>query len=1021
MESKGVESFWAVVNLARTLRREYMFIANEQTNVLNLHETYERNMCKTLQIAWICANRRQIINNLITANPEFGPSLSCQQTNKLENVQFLDVRQTHCISLAESRDTPVSQIDIVIGFIVNGLYGSAIHSRDAKMIIKLLQVLIETQIVVSDNPRRLLCAGSSAFTRLFQRYHETSFAAKLFLKTVLFEPIMTVLMQDEWKLEIDPQKIIYAQSTIENVNFFGEEASSEYLDNLQSHKQKMIDRLFSHVSRFLKSLSENWCLLPSTIRWMLQSIYHFLTRAKISKKEVNIILTDMIFTNFICPAMVNPNIYGIIDAAISDNTRYNLMLIGHILQTLALNDYHSVEDQLQGFLRKFDRNCISNLMNQLLQGEFSGSCEYRATIDHHITNKVVLATINELASITDLLATALELDTLEIKSEERRKIMLMLEQLPDFTESISGNVNFSTDSISPKTDEKSKSKLRERMQRTRTISNHPLQNNNQNDFETVFMIPLTSTENGKILTEEELLNNISIEISDKDISQPYIEQKSTQNNSRKLTIDKRKSFSLPHDDASGNTSDNLEAVSEAHSNHSVASSLELEEADQNDNDNLSDMISANVSGRGTPNISGRDTPSSQITEGGEVQQFAIPQMSKISNKTRSDIEDKFCKFEIKKLIEGDETISIISDTWSTDVLASDSEAIEASERHFSTPLIHTTLIPGDHNLNPLASSFGQLRITSIDSETQSESAWSTDAIMDTEDVQNHTARSESDSVVREREVPTNNLLYLTKASGIRCTSSDAVLFQQYQVETSQNSSNQLVTASNISSNSENIHNARCLQPSARQNSTDSYNSNSGSESKARLSSSDTNENNIQMHCIEKTGYQKCHAGKDRNDNTAKCIDHRKLEDLMGRIRPCNRTTGNPFENSAEFDFSPTNNSINSYSSNSSTHQSNTDHLTNVDDEITVEHRRLSSEQRNAKFDSRRNGMIDVGNFSNSFSFTDDYLNRETQLMSSNNIMDQPTNPISTGTSMVSTVSISIGEVRLRSYHRKQFF
>ena len=32
-------------------------------------------------------------------------------------------------------------------------------------------------------------------------------------------------------------------------------------------------------------------------------------------------------------------------------------------------------------------------------------------------------------------------------------------------------------------------------------------------------------------------------------------------------------------------------------------------------DNLSDMVSANVSGRGTPNVSGRDTPSSQVTEG----------------------------------------------------------------------------------------------------------------------------------------------------------------------------------------------------------------------------------------------------------------------------------------------------------------------------------------------------------------------------------------------------------------------
>jgi len=52
----------------------------------------------------------------------------------------------------------------------------------------------------------------------------------------------------------------------------------------------------------------------------------------------------------------------------------------------------------------------------------------------------------------------------------------------------------------------------------------------------------------------------------------------------------------------GNTSDYLEAVSEAASNHSVPSSVEL---DQDQNDNLSDMVSANVSGRGTPNISGK--------------------------------------------------------------------------------------------------------------------------------------------------------------------------------------------------------------------------------------------------------------------------------------------------------------------------------------------------------------------------------------------------------------------------------
>lgn len=125
------------------------------------------------------------------------------------------------------------------------------------------------------------------------------------------------------------------------------------------------------------------------------------------------------------------------------------------------------------------------------------------------------------------------------------------------------------------------------------------------------------------------------------------------------TQEKRTRFSTSHDEGSiGNTSDNLEAISEAASNHSVGSSLELENEDQNDNDNLSDMVSANVSGRGTPNISGRDTPSSQVNENEERalpevrQPFLAQPQPNLSKQIRSEIDDKFCKFEIKKQLEG---------------------------------------------------------------------------------------------------------------------------------------------------------------------------------------------------------------------------------------------------------------------------------------------------------------------------------------------------------------------------------
>lgn len=230
---------------------------------------------------------------------------------------------------------------------------------------------------------------------------------------------------------------------------------------------------------------------------------------------------------------------------------------------------------------------------------------------------------------------------------------------------------------------------------------------------------------------------------------------------------KNSRFSLSHDDASIGNSDNLEVVSEAPSNHSVTSSLELEENDQNDN--LSDMVSANVSGRGTPNISGRDTPSSQVTDGESVHNaMPTPQMQKLLSKARSDIEDKFCKFELKKF-EGDETVSIISDTWSTDVLASDSENLEANERerdrNFSTPLIPSAVVlPGDNNFDVLGVS-GVGRSGYLDaSDQRSESNWSTDVLasdseklaeIDTDDNLSITTKSDitdARRIERERDI-----------------------------------------------------------------------------------------------------------------------------------------------------------------------------------------------------------------------------------------------------------------------------
>ena len=92
----------------------------------------------------------------------------------------------------------------------------------------------------------------------------------------------------------------------------------------------------------------------------------------------------------------------------------------------------------------------------------------------------------------------------------------------------------------------------------------------------------------------------------------------------------------------GNTSDCQEAVSEAASSHSV---------DENELDNFSDMMSANVSGRGSPSISGRDTPLSQaesVEENrGGAAELPVPVPETVQKQNRVDVTDRFGKFDLE--------------------------------------------------------------------------------------------------------------------------------------------------------------------------------------------------------------------------------------------------------------------------------------------------------------------------------------------------------------------------------------
>ncbi|XP_026825737.1 GTPase-activating protein and VPS9 domain-containing protein 1 isoform X3 [Ooceraea biroi] len=774
---------WDMMELARHLRQERLFVNSEQQNLQTLNERVLYMSSQLAQQAWITAQQRVNLNRLIVARPDCTPASCCLRANALENSHFIDaykyLRYQACLSYGEflgalrkspkllasclvegDKVTPES-MQTIVQCLAAGLYGSCLLPEDKSLVLQLLRHLMLLQIIPSDNPRRLLRHGTCAFSKFYSIFHESLFSAKLFLTAALHSPIVQLLMEDEPFLDIDPDKAPIRFVPVERLKKFGKEGTPEYQAKIQRYRLCIVNSLYRITHRFIVNIRETMHCFPTSVCWLVRQMAGLLSKnGNVDPKEVHAMCTDLVFTYFICPAIVNPEPYGITDAPISYVARFNLMQVGQILQMLSLQKYQSIDSKVIDLYKKFEKDSVSSIIDSMLDGATEELEEEPTVIDNKLqglSRSAALFTESELNSLTTFLNTIVgdnNEETVPLTNTfDKKQLAEMLSQLPsgllhnnrlsnnDYLETPNkrnvavgkgkGRGTKMATSFSPNVANENgeETKYFKLSKESATPEEETMDKNSQD----VLVIPFGPTigESVGLLSEQKVLcmelqsgmgnGPVTVNLPD-DASTEHTRQESG-NGERIETQEKRTRFSLSHDEGSiGNTSDNLEAVSEAASNHSVASSLELETEDQNDN--LSDMVSANVSGRGSPNISGRDTPSSQIMEGddgraaGEVRQLDLAPPNIPTKQSRSEIDDKFCKFEIKKLIEGDETVSMVSDTWSTDVLASDSEIVEQQDR-IPLPVPPEQVAP----VLPVEPTPTLLDI----SETASE-AWSTDVL-----------------------------------------------------------------------------------------------------------------------------------------------------------------------------------------------------------------------------------------------------------------------------------------------------
>nr|KAF6433474.1 GTPase activating protein and VPS9 domains 1 [Molossus molossus] len=682
--------------LAHHLKQERLYVNSEKQLIQRLNADVLKTAEKLYRTAWIAKQQRINLDRLIITSAEASPAECCQHAKILEDTQFVDgykqlgfQETAYGEFLSRLRENPrliasslvageklnQENTQSVIYTVFTSLYGNCIMQEDESYLLQVLRYLIEFELKESDNPRRLLRRGTCAFSILFKLFSEGLFSAKLFLTATLHEPIMQLLVEDEDHLETDPNKLIERFSPSQQEKLFGEKGSDRFKQKVQEMVDSNEAKLVALVNKFIGYLKQNTYCFPHSLRWIVSQMYKTLSCVdRLEVGEVRAMCTDLLLACFICPAVVNPEQYGIIsDAPINEVARFNLMQVGRLLQQLAMTGSEEGDPRTKSSLGKFDKSCVAAFLDVVIGGRAVETPPMSSVnLLEGLSRTVVYITYSQLITLVNFMKSVMSGDQLR---EDRMALDNLLANLPQAKPGKSSSLEmtpYNTPQLSPATtpaNKKNRLPIGQQLaaitawdssatnltahitlvtpfatrSRSRTNVLMDLHMDHEGSSQETIQevqpeeVLVISLGTGPQLTpgmmsENEVLN---MQLSDGGQGDVPVDE-----NKLHGKPDKTLRFSL--------CSDNLEGISEGPSNRSNSvSSLDLE------GESVSEL------GAGPSGSNGAD---------------ALQLLEHEQATTQDNLDDKLRKFEIRDMmgLTDDRDISeTVSETWSTDVLGSD--------------------------------------------------------------------------------------------------------------------------------------------------------------------------------------------------------------------------------------------------------------------------------------------------------------------------------------------------------------
>uniref|UniRef100_A0AAV2MSN2 Uncharacterized protein n=1 Tax=Knipowitschia caucasica TaxID=637954 RepID=A0AAV2MSN2_KNICA len=654
--------------LAHHLKQERLYVASEKQLIQRLNSDVLKTAERLYRAAWISKQQRINLDRLILTSAEASPAECCQHAKMLEDTQFVDgykilgFQETiYGDFLARLRENPrlvasclvagerlnQEHTQGVIHTVFTSLYGNCIMQEDESYLLQVLRYLIEFELKENENPRRLLRRGTCAFSILFKLFSEGLYSAKLFLTATLHEPIMQLLVEDEDHLETDPAKVTERLTPAQQERF-GEKGSEDYKQRVQAAVEANESKL---VALMYKTLS---CV------------------ERLEVGEVRTMCTDLLLTCFICPAIVNPEQYGIIsDAPINEVARFNLMQVGQLLQQLAMAG-DDADPRRKNSLSKFDKSCVAAFLDVVIGGRAVETPPMSSmNLLEGLSRTAVYITHNQLLALVDFVRSVTAGD--HLREEEHMALETLLANVPQSRAVKSNSLELTpsnTPQLSPATtpaNKKNRLPIGQHLAAitswdptSTSLSAHiPLvtpfaaRSRSRTNIAQEGEAEASSQESIQELAPEEVLvisigagpQNVPGMMSENEVLNLQMSdgtQGDGPTDESKLhgKPDKTLRFSL--------CSDNLEGISEGPSNRSNSvSSLDLE------GESVSEL------GAGPSGSNGVE---------------ALQLLEHEQATTQDNLDDKLRKFEIRDMMgltEDRDISETVSETWSTDVLGSD--------------------------------------------------------------------------------------------------------------------------------------------------------------------------------------------------------------------------------------------------------------------------------------------------------------------------------------------------------------